>query len=108
LDRTATSLVCPSIKEGFGLVVLEAMASGIPAIASNIPPFTEYLGKDDVLWCDPHDAASIAAAMTHSLDVRRRAPLVERGTQVVGRHDWSTVARAHLACYAKLCEPVHA
>jgi glycosyltransferase-like protein len=108
LYRAATSLVCPSIKEGFGLVVLEAMASGIPAIASNIPPFTEYLGKDDVLWCDPHDAASIAAAMTHSLNVRRRAPLVERGMQVAKRHDWITVARAHLACYARLREPVHA
>ena len=34
------------------------------------------------LWCDPHDAASIAAAMTRSLDVRRRAPLIERGMQV--------------------------
>jgi glycosyltransferase involved in cell wall biosynthesis len=108
LYRAATSLVCASIKEGFGLVVLEAMASGIPAIASNIAPFTEYLGENDVLWCDPHDAASIAAAMTHSLDVRRRAPLVERGMQVAKRHDWITVARAHLACYARLREPVHA
>ena len=72
LYRAATSLVFPSTKEGFGLVVLEAMASGVPVVTSRIAPFTEYLGDDDVLWCDPFDTASIAAAMARSL--RRFAP----------------------------------
>jgi glycosyltransferase-like protein len=108
LYRTATSLLCPSIKEGFGLVVLEAMASGIPVIASDVAPFTEYLGTDDVLWCDPHDAGSIAAAMTDSLDAAKRAPLIARGTQVAARHDWTTTARAHLPSYERLQEPIHA
>src|SRR5713101_9745543 len=44
LYRAAAALVFPSIKEGFGLVVLEAMACGVPVVTSRIAPFTEYLG----------------------------------------------------------------
>ncbi|MGO9399214.1 MAG: MSMEG_0565 family glycosyltransferase [Xanthobacteraceae bacterium] len=108
LYRAATALVCPSIWEGFGLVVLEAMASGIPVVASNIAPFTEYLGEQDVLWCDPHDVASIAAAMMRSLDTAQRPLLIERGMRVATRHGWIATARAHLASYERLLEPVHA
>ena len=91
LYRAATALVFPSIKEGFGLVVLEAMASGVPVVTSRIAPFTEYLGDDDVAWCDPFDTASIAAAMAQSLDGARRAPLIaariaDRGAARLGQH----------------------
>ena len=72
LYRAATSLVFPSTKEGFGLVVLEAMASGVPVVTSRGAPFIEYLGDDDVAWCDPFDVASIADAMAASLDAARR------------------------------------
>ena len=48
LYRAADALVFPSVKEGFGLVVLEAMASGVPVVTSRIAPFTEYLGDGDV------------------------------------------------------------
>lgn len=108
LYRAATALVLPSIREGFGLVVLEAMASGVPVVTSRMAPFTEYLGEDDVLWCDPFDAASVAAAMELSLDAVRRGALIARGMRVAARHDWHDTARAHLAIYEKLVEPVHA
>jgi glycosyltransferase-like protein len=108
LYRAATALVFPSVKEGFGLVVLEAMASGVPVIASRIAPFTEYLGDADVLWCDPADTASIAAAMEQSLDAHSRNQLRQRGLQVAARHDWSNVAQCHLATYEALSEPQHA
>ena len=108
LYRAATALVFPSIKEGFGLVVLEAMASGLPVVTSRIAPFTEYLGDDDALWCDPFDTASIAAAMAQSLDEARRGPLIARGLRIASRHDWANTARAHLAAYENLREPAHA
>jgi len=108
LYRAAHALVFPSVSEGFGLVVLEAMASGIPVIVSRIAPFTEYLGDDDVLWCAPFDAASIAAAMTASLDRARRSVLAGRGLAIAARHPWKSVAQAHLAPYRVLREPAHA
>jgi glycosyltransferase involved in cell wall biosynthesis len=108
LYRAAHALVFPSTKEGFGLVVLEAMASGVPVVTSRIAPFTEYLGERDVLWCDPFDPASIAVAMAAALDARRREPLIMRGLKIAARHDWMTTAQAHLAIYDKLRNPAHA
>jgi hypothetical protein len=61
-----------------------------------------------VLWCDPFDAASIATAMTQSLEAARRRTLMARGLQIAARHDWNDTARAHLEIYEKLREPVHA
>jgi glycosyltransferase-like protein len=108
LYRAANALVFPSVKEGFGLVVLEAMASGIPVVTSRIAPFTEYLSNDDVLWCEPDSVESIAAAMTASLDRSRRAALINRGLRLAARHGWRSVAQAHLPAYAGLREPAHA
>jgi glycosyltransferase involved in cell wall biosynthesis len=108
LYRIADALVFPSVTEGFGLVVLEAMASGIPTIVSRIAPFTGYLDEEDAAWCDPLDASSIAAAMSAALEPVRRRCLIERGTAVVARHDWRHTADAHLRAYATLREPQHA
>jgi glycosyltransferase-like protein len=108
LYRASDALVFPSIKEGFGLVVLEAMASGVPVVTSRVAPFTEYLGDDDVIWCDPFDAGSIATAMKAALDAASRAVLIGRGLRIAARHDWNSVAKAHLASYCALGEPAHA
>src|ERR1700677_158914 len=106
LYRLADVLAFPSVKEGFGLVVLEAMASGVPVVTSRIAPFTEYLGDGDVAWCDPHDAVSIAAAMAAALE--GRTEIVARGFAVAARHDWITTARAHLPAYEALGEAAYA
>jgi glycosyltransferase-like protein len=108
LYRAAHALVFPSIREGFGLVVLEAMASGVPVVTSRIAPFIEYLGEEDVLWCNPLDPASIAVAMAAALDPQRREPLITGGRNIAARYDWATTAHAHLAIYDKLREPAHA
>jgi glycosyltransferase-like protein len=108
LYRVADALVFPSIEEGFGLVVLEAMASGVPVVTSRIAPFTEYLGDGDVAWCDPDEPASIAAAMTSALGPSVRDALIARGSAIAARHDWSTVAHAHIPAYEALREIPHA
>jgi glycosyltransferase-like protein len=108
LFRAATAMVFPSIREGFGLVVLEAMASGVPVVTSRIAPFTEYLDADDVIWCDPFDSASIATAMAASIEPSRRSRCVQRGFRVAADHDWVSTARAHLPGYAKLTELAYA
>ena len=108
LYRLADTLVTPSVKEGFGLVVIEAMACGIPVVTSRIAPFTEYLEEDDVLWCNPQDCRSIADAMLASLNTRLRPQLIAQGRLVAARHEWSSVAAAHLSAYESLLEPEHA
>ncbi len=108
LYRAVDVLLFPSVKEGFGLVVLEAMASGVPVVTSRIAPFTEYLGEDDVAWCDPHDIASIAAAMAAALEPPARARFAARGFAVAARHDWAKAAHAHLPAYEALSEAAYA
>lgn len=112
LYRLAHALVFASVKEGFGLCVLEAMACGVPAIVSRIAPFTEYLGDGDALWCDPLRPASIADAMALSLQPDARARFARAGIAVAARHGWPAVARAHLPLYLplhhRLAEAAHA
>ncbi|MCA1455332.1 MSMEG_0565 family glycosyltransferase [Bradyrhizobium sp. BRP22] len=104
LYRLADALVFPSLREGFGLVVLEAMASGVPVVVSHIPPFTEYLGDDDVAWCDPHHAGSIANAIISALCEPLRSRLAANGRMIAKRHDWSRTAEAHLPIYQSMSE----
>jgi glycosyltransferase-like protein len=108
LYRLADVLAFPSVKEGFGLVVLEAMASGVPVVTSSIAPFTEYLESRDVEWCDPFDVSSIRDAIQRALWAPHRAGLVERGAEVARRHDWGRVAHAHLPVYEAVREPLDA
>jgi glycosyltransferase involved in cell wall biosynthesis len=108
LYRLASALIFPSIKEGFGLAVLEAMATGLPVVTSRIEPFTEYLGASDVAWCDPLSVRSIADAMARVLTEPLCSQFVARGREVAARHGWPETARAHLAVYESLRELHHA
>lgn len=108
LYRIADALAFPSVKEGFGLVVLEAMASGVPCIVSRIAPFTEHLREDEVVWCNPTNVGSIANALTMALNPELRPRLIRAGTAAARRHDWQATALAHLDIYQSLREPLHA
>ncbi|NTE87921.1 MSMEG_0565 family glycosyltransferase [Agrobacterium rubi] len=108
LYRLADALVFPSLKEGFGLVVLEAMASGVPVIVPSIAPFTEYLSSEDAIWCDPQHPASIAEGMALTLVPAIRNRIIARGLEVAGRFTWRGVAEAHLSTYVTLKEAAHA
>ncbi|MFA5958813.1 MSMEG_0565 family glycosyltransferase [Hyphomicrobium sp.] len=108
LYRRASALVFPSLNEGFGLVVLEALACDVPVVASRIRPFTDFLSGDDVHWCDPEDSTSIAEAMLSAIKTPARADLVERRLGVARRHNWTTIALAHLPVYEAMKENCHA
>jgi glycosyltransferase-like protein len=108
LYRLASALVFASVKEGFGLCVLEAMASGAPVVVSRIAPFVDYLEPSDALWCDPSDSSSIAGAMRQSLRPDVANSLRARGPVVATRFGWREVAARHLPVYRRLREPVHA
>jgi glycosyltransferase-like protein len=108
LYRLADTLVFASLKEGFGLVVLEAMASGVPVVVSSIAPFNEFIRADEAIWCDPHHPGSIAEAMAVSLMPPVRRDLIPKGLAIAAHHSWETVAASHLPTYAKLGERAHA
>lgn len=98
LFRSADVLALPSLREGFGLVVLEALASGVPVVVSNIPPFTEYLTDTDCCWADPHDGASIARAMLAALEPARASAL-HTTPAVCQRFSWAAAATHHANLY---------
>ncbi|MEY4766368.1 MAG: hypothetical protein RI907_3041 [Pseudomonadota bacterium] len=105
LYRQATALAMPSVKEGFGLVAIEAMACGTPAIVSRIAPFTEHLQPHEAFWVDPLDVDDIANALRLTLYTRQRAERAAIARQVAARFDWSASADQHLAIYQRGLRP---
>lgn len=104
LYRLADVVAMPSLREGFGLVVLEGLASGAPVVASRIAPFTEYLGDTDVSWADPTDAASIAAALQHALSTRDAQRIARSAARLAQRFSWQASAERHVALYRTTLE----
>jgi glycosyltransferase involved in cell wall biosynthesis len=103
LYRRATALAMPSLCEGFGLCVLEALACGTPAIVAKIAPFTEHLAEHEVLWADPTRIDSIARALWQSLDPDHTHSMVQGAHAVCARMDWAQSARRHEAIYRAVC-----
>lgn len=95
LYRRATALAMPSLREGFGLVVLEALACGTPAIVSRIRPFTDHLALHEALWADPLSVADLARALRLSLRADARASVLDAAPDVCARFAWSRSAELH-------------
>lgn len=102
LFRRADVLAMVSLREGFGLVVLEALASGTPVVASKIAPFTEYLDDATCCWATPTDSKSIADALekvisgSHETDFKHAVPAL------LARMSWQASAKKHLDIYSGL------
>ena len=94
--------VFPSLHEGFGLPVLEAMSCGAPVIASNTSSLPEVVGMEEALF-DPLSETDIAAKLLRVLqDEDFRQSLIEHGNKNVAQFSWESCAKKAL----KLCEQV--
>ena len=92
--------VYPSLGEGFGLPVLEAMASGAPMITTRRLALPE-VGGDAVLYSEP-DAASLTAALRElASQPEERARLTQLGLSRAALFTWAACARSHLAVYSE-------
>lgn len=95
----AECLVFPSLFEGLGLPVLEAMHFGLPVVASAVTCLPEIAG-DAAVYCDPRSVESIADAVERLwTSAELRQEMARRGRARIARFDWPAAARRFLTCY---------
>jgi glycosyltransferase-like protein len=99
LFRCADVVSMVSQREGFGLVVLEALASGKPVVVSDIAPFNEYLDAKLCCWAQPNDPASIAQALARALHARGGIDFDHAVPMLLRRFNWSASAQRHVDLY---------
>ncbi|HVL85982.1 MAG TPA: MSMEG_0565 family glycosyltransferase [Pseudonocardia sp.] len=100
----ADALAFPSVKEGWGLVVLEAMAAGLPVVASDLPVFREYLvDGGSALLPRAGDEESLAAAMRRVVtEPELRERLRAGAAGVLPRFTWDASAERHREIYGRI------
>jgi glycosyltransferase involved in cell wall biosynthesis len=97
----ADGVVYPSLMEGFGLPVLEAMQRGVPVACSNVSAVGEVAGDAAELF-DPFNVGAIVHALDKLLnDVDHRAELIRRGKRRCELYSWSRTARATIESYER-------
>ena len=97
----ARLLVFPSLDEGFGLPPLEALACGVPVLASDIPVCHEVLG-DQARFVDPHDTPAIGPSLEAALDTPAGTPASRRAR--ARGFTWQRFAEATRAAYQRALE----
>jgi glycosyltransferase involved in cell wall biosynthesis len=102
LYRRARVFAYPSLAEGFGFPPLEAMASGVPVVASSSSALAENL-RDAAMLVAPDDPQALAAAIqTLALDDDARARAIVAGLERAARFAWDETARLTFDCYREL------
>jgi glycosyltransferase involved in cell wall biosynthesis len=102
LYRHARAVVLPSLWEGFGLPLLEAMASEAPLVASDIAVHRE-VAAEAAVFAEPRDASAFADAIESVVnDDALRSELVMRGRAQVSRFSWEASAKKAVALYRSL------
>ena len=99
LFQKATAYVFPSLSEGFGIPGLNAMASGLPVVCSNIAVLKEIYG-DAAIYFDPKDEKDIAKKINQILtQPKTRSDLVKQGIEQVKKYSWLKMAQQTLKIY---------
>ena len=102
LYNGADAFVYPTLYEGFGMPVLEAMACGTPVVTSSVGSIPEVAGNA-ALFVDPHQPEEIARAILRLIsDVVLRERMIERGLTQVQRFSWANTAQQVLDTY-RMC-----
>jgi glycosyltransferase involved in cell wall biosynthesis len=86
----------PSVKEGFGLAPLEALAAGVPLVVSDLPVFREIFGDAARYATGPR---ALATSLREAMSGQTRAEL---GRTVAAGYTWEAAAAAHLEFYSTL------
>lgn len=101
----ADVFVRPSLSEGLGSVFLEAMAAGVPVVASSVGGIPDIVQHEQTgLLADPHDDAAVARAVVRLLTdhALRDRITATAGTMVRGQYDWTAVASRMSAVYEQM------
>ncbi len=102
LTAGATALVYPSLYEGFGFPVAQAMAAGVPVVTSNTSCLPEVAGEG-ALYADPKSAAELRAALERLLDSPAlQSQLAAAGRARAAQYRWEECARKSLAFFERL------
>jgi glycosyltransferase involved in cell wall biosynthesis len=98
----AIAFVYPSLYEGFGIPILEALSSGCPCVLSNSSCFSEIAG-DAAIYFDPMNVESIQKSIEKMLyDENNRSILIAKGLEVSKRFSWANTALKTLDVYKQL------
>jgi glycosyltransferase involved in cell wall biosynthesis len=102
LLRIAEMLIYPSLYEGFGIPILEAMKMGLPVITSNTTAMPEIAGEAALL-VDPLNVSDMAKAMSRLLDdTALRNTLISRGLRRAGAYTWERASTMYLELYEEV------
>jgi glycosyltransferase involved in cell wall biosynthesis len=104
LYARSSLLAFPSLDEGFGIPVLEAMAWGLPVVASNRSSLPEVCG-DAALLVDPTDTEALSAAIRSIIEnPALAAGMAARGRERAGQRPWGAAASETLRVYMELLQ----
>jgi len=100
--------VLPSLSEGFPISLIEALAMGLPCVATRAGGVPELLGSDGGVLVEPGSAPSLAAGMRAMLDERTRAAYVRVGPKIAAQFTHEACAAQFAELYSRLTKPAMA